>query len=1035
MRNYLPNFLMIFLLLFALESSAQVKTNGVITDSESGELLIGATVLEKGSTTNGTITDVEGKFELSVPSGDAVLLVSYAGYRSTEVNTGTNLTITLEFDVDVLEEVVVVGYGTQRRSDLTGSVSGVKSKELQQSQTTDVFSAMQGRMAGVQVTTDSGQPGAGMSISVRGQNSISGISTPLFVIDGVQIDVGFDEVASTGSSQATINPLTSINPADIESIEVLKDASATAIFGSRGANGVIIVTTKSGANGRSSLDYSYNLTTSEVIKKMPVLSAQDYIVYQEQRGNNEFLNNGTSGERRNFDEIESFDYQEDALRTGITHQHQLSLTGSGGKSYFAAGIGVLKQEGIVVNNDFDQYNMRLRVNNKPNEKMNLRFNINGSYSALNGIANNGGPNSFTGVTQQLLLGNPWDIRSEDVDPFLNEFVSPLDLIQNSEKTTTMLRVFANVGGDYKISDDLTFTTFMGSNLSNSKAKEFYNSSTPWGLFNNGEARVAEVNTYSFNHSSQLQYNKLIGANHDLKVMGAYEITQFNWEQFRNVIQNFEDQSTGVNDISRGTTAAEYTTARRKNKRLSYFTRLNYTLLDRYLFTATFRADGTDRVASGSQWGFFPSVALAWRVSDEAFMARIKPINNLKLRVSYGVTGNEAIPPYVFLPQLGPAFYSSNDQLIFGLAPTVKGNDALTWETTRQFNAGVDIGLIEGRVNMAVDYYKKITTDLLLNTPIPAQNGFQSQFQNIGRIDNEGIEFQISTVNIDKNNFRWKTDFNVTFNRNEVVDLGDAQFIPVTTFGGWQTDIARVIVGEQVGTMFGYKYEGVYQIDDFTWQNNSDSNVAHGDRTYVLKDEPAEYPAGNPIPGAMKYADTDGNGVIDDDDRQVIGQSNPLHTGGLNNTFSYKNFDVSVFFQWVYGNDIYNAGKLRLNGNRLWTNISQDFFEGHWTPENPSNEFPAYGRVDQNIPSSYFVEDGSFLRLRTVTFGYRIPKSVTDKLGIGGVRVSVIGNNLLTWTNYSGWDPEVNYRDPLITGLDRIAYPRARSYTFSLNVTL
>ena len=1035
MRNNLPKFLMIFLLLFALESSAQVRTNGVITDSESGEPLIGATVLEKGSTTNGTITDVEGKFELSVPNDDAVLLVSYAGYRSTEINSGTNLTITLEFDMDMLEEVVVVGYGTQKRSDLTGSVSGVKSKELQQSQTTDVFSAMQGRMAGVQVTTDSGQPGAGMNIRVRGQNSISGISTPLFVIDGVQIDVGFDEVASTGSSQATINPLTSINPADIESIEVLKDASATAIFGSRGANGVIIVTTKSGANGRSSLDYSYNLTTSEVIKKMPVLSAQDYITYQEQRGNNEFLNNGTSGERRNFDEIESFDYQEDALRTGITHQHQLSLTGSGGKSYFAAGIGVLQQEGIVVNNNFDQYNMRLRVNNKPNEKMNLRFNINGSYSALNGIANNGGPNSFTGVTQQLLLGNPWDIRSEDVDPFLNEFVSPLDLIQNSEKTTTMLRLFANVGGDYKISDDLTFTTFMGSSLSNSKAKEFYNSSTPWGLFNNGEARVAEVNTYSFNHSSQLQYNKLIGANHDLKVMAAYEITQFNWEQFRNVIQNFEDQSTGVNDISRGTTAAEYTTERRKNKRLSYFTRLNYTLLDRYLFTATFRADGTDRVAPGSQWGFFPSVALAWRVSDEAFMARVKPINNLKLRVSYGVTGNEAIPPYVFLPQLGPAFYSSNDQLIFGLAPTVKGNDALTWETTHQFNAGADIGLIEGRFNIAVDYYKKITTDLLLNTPIPAQNGFQSQFQNIGRIDNEGIEFQISTVNIDKNNFRWKSDFNITFNRNKVVDLGDAQFIPVTTFGGWQTDIARVIVGQQVGTMFGYKYEGVYQINDFTWQNNSDPNVEHGDRTYVLKDELPDYPAGNPIPGAMKYADTDGNGVIDDDDRQVIGQSNPLHTGGLNNTFSYKNFDLSVFFQWVYGNDIYNAGKLRLNGNRLWTNISQDFFEERWTPENPGNEFPAYGQVDQNIPSSYFVEDGSFLRLRTVTFGYRIPKSVTDKLGIGGVRVSVIGNNLITWTKYSGWDPEVNYRDPLITGLDRIAYPRARSYTFSLNVTL
>ncbi|MEQ8548702.1 MAG: TonB-dependent receptor [Cyclobacteriaceae bacterium] len=1013
---------------------AQTKASGVIRDSESGEPLIGATVLEKGSATNGTITDIDGKFDISVQSNDALLAISYAGYRPTEVKAGTDLSITLEFDFNELEEVVVIGYGSQKKSDLTGSMSGVKSKTLMESQSTDVFSAMQGRMAGVQITTDSGQPGAGMNLRIRGQNSISGISTPLFVIDGVQIDVGFDEVATTGSSQANINPLTAINPADIESIEVLKDASATAIFGSRGANGVVIVTTKSGANGRSSLDYTYNITTSEVIKKMPVLSAQDYITYQEQRGNNEFLNNGITGERRNFDEIEFFDYQEDALRTSITHQHQLSLTGSSGTSNYAAGIGVQQQEGIVINNDFDQYNMRLRVNNKPNEKVYLRFNTNGSYSVLNGIANNGGPNSFTGVTQQLLLGNPWNIRGEDVDPFLNEFVSPLDLVRNSEKTTSMFRLFANVGGDYKFNDDLTFTTFLGTSLSTSKAKEFYNSDTPWGLFNNGEARVAEVSTNSFNHSSQLQYNKSIGSNHELKVMAAYEITQFNWEQFRNIIQNFQDQSTGVNDISRGTTPAEYITARRKNKRLSYFTRVNYTLLDKYLFTATFRADGTDRVAPGSQWGFFPSVAFAWRVSDEAFMSAVKSVSNLKLRLSYGETGNEAIPPYVFLPQLGPAFYSSNDELVFGLAPTTKGNDVLTWETTRQLNSGIDIGLIEGRFNIAVDYYKKITTDLLLDTPIPAQSGFQSQFQNIGRIDNEGIEIQISTVNIDKNNFRWKTDFNITFNRNEVVSLGDAQFIPVSTFGGWQTDIARVIVGEQVGTMFGYNFVGVYQIEDFTWQNDSDLNIPHEDRNYVLRDELPSYPAGNPTPGSMKYSDTDGNGVIDDDDRQVIGQSNPVHFGGLNNTFSYKNFDLSVFFQWVYGNDLYNAGKLRLNGNRLWTNISQDFFEGHWTPENPSNEYPAYGRVDQNVPSSYFVEDGSFIRLRTVSFGYRMPKEITDRLGVGAVRFSVIGNNLLTWTNYSGWDPEVNYRDPLITGLDRIAYPRAKSYTFSINVT-
>ncbi|MEM9896940.1 MAG: SusC/RagA family TonB-linked outer membrane protein, partial [Bacteroidota bacterium] len=533
---------------------------------------------------------------------------------------------------------------------------------------------------------------------------------------------------------------------------------------------------------------------------------------------------------------------------------------------------------------------------------------------------------------------------------------------------------------------------------------------------------------------RFQYNKTFGTSHDLKVMLAYEVLQFNWEQFRNVIQNFDNQSTGVNDIGRGSTAAEYTTVRRKNKRLSYFTRLNYTLFDRYLFTATFRVDGSDRVSPNNRWGYFPSGAFAWRVSDETFMSGIEQISNLKIRLSYGATGNEAIPPYVFLPQLGSAFYSSNDELIFGLAPTVRGNENLTWETTHQFNAGLDLGLIEGRLNIALDYYKKITTDLLLDTPIPAQSGFESQFQNVGRIDNEGIELQVSTVNIDRNNFRWKTDFNITFNRNEVVNLGDAAFIPVTTFGGWQTDIARVIVGEQVGTMFGYEYIGVYQIEEFTWQNNSDPSIPHDDRVYELREGLPVFEAGNAAPGAMKYADTDGNGVINDDDRKVIGQSNPLHFGGLNNTFSYKNFDLSVFFQWSYGNDLYNAGRLRLNGNRIWTNISQDFFEGRWTPDNPTNEFPAYGRVDQNIPSSYFVEDGSFLRLRTVTLGYRIPKSVTKRLGISGARISAIGNNLLTWTNYTGWDPEVNFNNPLITGLDRIAYPRARSYTFSLNIT-
>jgi TonB-linked SusC/RagA family outer membrane protein len=512
------------------------------------------------------------------------------------------------------------------------------------------------------------------------------------------------------------------------------------------------------------------------------------------------------------------------------------------------------------------------------------------------------------------------------------------------------------------------------------------------------------------------------------------VFQYNWEDFRNTIGNFEDETTGVNDISKGTTLSEYRTSRNRNKRLSYLTRVNYTLFDRYLITASIRADGSDKFGPGNRWGYFPSAAVAWRVSDEAFLANIRTVSNLKVRLSYGASGNERIPPYTYLAQLGPAYYASNDAITFGLAPSSLENSNLKWEITNQFDAGIDLGLIKDRVTFTFDYYKKITRDLLLDAPIPSQSGFNSQFQNIGRIDNQGVELQISSVNMDKNNFRWKTDFNITFNRNKVVNLGEADFIPVTTFGGWQTDIARVIVGQPIGTMYGYDYAGVYQIDDFTWQGDSDPGIAHEDRTYVLKDDRPVYESGTPIPGGMKYSDINEDGLINDDDRQVIGQSNPVHFGGLNNTFSYKNFDLSVFFQWTYGNDLYNAGKLRLNGNRLWMNISQDYFENHWTPENPGNEYPAYGSVDQNVPSSYFVEDGSFLRLKTVSLGFRVPKRVIKKMGISTMRFNLIANNLLTWTTYTGWDPEVNYSDPLISGLDRISYPRARSYTFSVNVT-
>jgi TonB-linked SusC/RagA family outer membrane protein len=623
-----------------------------------------------------------------------------------------------------------------------------------------------------------------------------------------------------------------------------------------------------------------------------------------------------------------------------------------------------------------------------------------------------------------LLANPWDITTNDIDFTDDQFIGPLTLIEESDKATNTLRLIANVNLDYRFTDNFKYTALLAGNISDSKTKEFYSSLTSWGALQNGRARVKEVDSYSYNHSSQLQYKKTFNPNHKIDVMGAFEIFHYNFEDFENEVVGFDSQSTGVNNIGVGTSVNLYSTQRYSNNRLSYLGRVNYTLFKRYLLTGSIRADGSDKFGPNNRWGYFPSGALGWKVSDEKFMKKLKKsISNLKLRLSYGETGNERIPAYTYLAQLNSTFYASNNNLVFGLAPTLLANPNLKWEVTNQYNAGIDLGLFKNRITVGADVYKKITTDLLLDAPIPAQSGYNKQWQNIGRIDNNGLEVQISSVNINVNNFTWKTDFNISFNRNEVKDLGGASFIPVITGGDWQSNVGRVIVGQPLGLMYGYQFDGIYQTDDFS--NNS--------APYIVKQGIPVY-SGTAAPGRMKYKDTNNDGFINDSDRTVIGDSNPVHFGGINNTFTYKNFDLSVFFQWSYGNDIYNASKVRLNGVEGWMNITEDYFQNHWTPQNPTNTAPAYGSLDNLIASSYYVEDGSYLRLKTASLGYIIPKKLNDILNIDSLKINIIGNNLLTWTNYTGWDPEVNFNNALLPGLDRLAYPRTRNFTFSIKAT-
>ena len=439
--------------------------------------------------------------------------------------------------------------------------------------------------------------------------------------------------------------------------------------------------------------------------------------------------------------------------------------------------------------------------------------------------------------------------------------------------------------------------------------------------------------------------------------------------------------------------------------MSYFSRINYTLKGKYLFTFNARADGSDRFGANNRWGYFSGGAFAWRAHRENFLKNIKNINDLKFRVSYGQTGNERIPPFTYLASVDNTFYSSNDALNFGLSPGSLGNPDLQWETTTQFNIGFDLGLFNDRFNMTFDYYNKVTTDMLIDAPVPAQTGFNSQWLNLGSVQNRGFEFSFSSVNISKPNFKWTTDFNISTNINEVKDLGNIEFIPTLIPSGWITNPGRVIVGEPIGVMYGYVFDGIHQ-------------------------------EGNTVgatPGTMRYKDLNGDGIIDDEnDRTVIGDSNPKHIGGINNTFTYKNFNLSMFWQWSYGNDVFNAARLRTNGFQPFMNITRDYYENAWTPENQSNIAPAFGQIEP-VSSSYFVEDASFLRLKTVNFSYDFPRKMFQGTEISGLRLFISANNLLTFTKYTGFDPEVSSNNPLIRGFERFSYPRARSIIMGLNL--
>lgn len=1029
--------------------SGPLTVKGVVKD-ETGAPMVGVAVIVK-NTSKGTATDKDGKYSIVSPA-DGTLDFQYIGYKTVEetLNGRAVVDVTMNMEAAEIDDVVVIGYGTMRKKDLTGSVGSMNTKDIMETSPLSFVNAMQGRLSGVQISSSSGELGAASRITIRGSNSVYGSSLPLYVIDGVQMEMNSDEIASASMGERSqLDPMSSINPADIESIEVLKDASATAIYGSRGANGVVIVTTKSGRAGRARVTYDGNVSLGYVSKRLDMLGAADFIDYRQIVDPDSPLfwkdSNGDGSYNENDQAVDPYaypthDWQSEMLRTAVSHNHNLSMDGGSEKTQFSTSLGYTNNQGIILDNSLQRITARVRLTNQSLPRLKLGTNVNTSYTTFNGVSHSGGDGgTFNGVVQSLVTTRPVEIYIPSWDR-TGEYVSPISMLQNAYKLTSLMRTNINTTAEYQIMDGLKFNVDLGGYLSSSKGNEFYGKNTEWGAGVKGSATVSEQRAYYISNTEQLSYQKQFGESR-LDAMVAFEINQYNFESFNINNQNYLDESSGVWNIGNGSIINGYGSYRGVNNRLSYLGRVYYDLKNRYLFTASLRIDGSDKFGPGKRYGYFPSVAFAWRLSEEKFLKNASWLDNLKLRLSYGRTGNERIASYQYMANMESNYYNG----ILGMSPATMANPNLKWETTSQYNVGLDFSVLNNRINLSVDAYLKLTDDMLMPAIIPSQSGFSQQWQNIGRVDNKGLEFQLSTVNVQTKDFEWTTDFNISTNKNIVRDLGGVDYRPTSVGGGFITSVGRVYKGNQIGTAYGYVFDGVYQMDEFTWQDNSDPTIPFEERTFQLKPGVTSVAGAILKPGSLKFKNfnPEEDNVVDENDMKIISRSSPKIYGGFSNTFRFKGLELSVFFTGMYGNQIFNESRFRMEGAvpYTWLNITKDFWENRWTPDNPTNARGNFASETLNptaaYASSYYVEDASFLRLKTLTLSYTLPQSLIRKISpsrISNVRIYVTGENLYTWTNYSGFDPEIDSGNPLLTGFDRISYPRTRSVIFGLSIT-
>ena len=1058
--------LLLTALFVSLSTSAQTIVKGIVIDHTLNEPLIGATVMVVGTKSTGTVTDIEGRFTIVLPPEKKQIKVSCVGYVAQTLNIHDNkeVKVVMEEDASLIDELVVVGYGSMKKSDLTGALTQLKGEDLTKGGSIDIAHGMQGKIAGVQVQQSDGAPGGGMSIIVRGTNSFSTSSQPLYILDGVPMESGSTPQNGITSTEQSTNPLSMINPHDIESIEVLKDASATAIYGSRGANGVVLINTKKGKKGNTKVEFNANFSLQKITKQIPMLDAYTYAKYCNEQKVNDVLYQGSTStsvpytgtwgykyysdghanfstgvytgspedyispgwhydEYGNATLLASANWQDEIFRNAMQQEYNVNVSGGDDHGYYLFSGNYANQEGIIKNSGYERYVLRANIS----RRLNKWFEIGTNSSFTRSTTTFANTLSYdTGIVRSALLfpvtyGPDMDTTTSDELNWLA--ANPAAYVRDTKDQLRTINWFSSSYIELQLMPELKLRQNLGLSLSNSSRGTYYGRHTQEGKApTNGKASKGSSRWESITSESILTFDKELGKIHHLNAMGAFTLEQSMWENFAQTFWNFPDDLTQDNNVERALEQGTPTSGDGYQRLASFLARVNYTFNDRYLLTMSIRSDGSSKFTTHNKWATFLSGALAWRMSEEKFIKDLNIFSNLKLRLSYGETGNQGIGSYRTLAFVDAANYSFDNSISSGNAMiTWRGpvDKNLKWETTAQYNIGVDMGFMNGHLSFTADYYHKKTRDLLQSVQIPSSTGFTNMLTNSGTVLNDGLEFTVDYKVLNTKDWKWSINGNIAFNKNEICDLDGDQYATRLWVGADNVFIQRN--GCPIGAIFGYIEDGFY---DNTTEVRADPQYRNATESVVQS-----------MVGEIKYRDVNHDGKITESDRVIIGDTNPKFTYGISSELSWRDITLNFLLQGSQGNDIFNGNLQDITLCNIG-NITVDSYENRWTPENARNAIwpkatRGYSRTFRI--SDRYVEDASYLRLKNISLSYNWRKPVK---GVERILVSFSATNLFTITDYSWYDPDVNAfgSDSSRRGVDIFSYPLSRTFALGLVLT-